>query len=573
MSKKDKSKKENGVPDAGPYRAGRAEAETSENDGLVGDLVRQFADPYALFRELAQNAIDAGSSEIHVRIVITRADDAHEARLSVTDDGCGMTQQVLEEDLVVLFRSTKEDRGDTIGKFGIGFVSVLALAPSLVVVSTCVGDDVRHVLHLHPDRSYDLYREPGGTRGTTVTLHVPLKDDGAELVARSQAALERWCGHASVPIHFNVVPASEATPSVQQRIDRPIDLDQALVSVRAVSYDDETSALVGLVPETARLAAFYNRGLLLHASRDRGTRASIAFKVSDPRLSHTLSREDVRMDDAHARALRLVEHAISVPLTQEVLSEIGQAARAHVAGDATAGSRWIGIVDAARRAELAIDPRRIDVPLLAPVGGARVLPCLGGSGPSRMARERDALVDVLAAAGVPVIDASLARDAAEKETLESLLAAFTGTRPVHPRYLGSALVPLDAGRTSEADAHLLAQLTRLLGVVLRAPSSVHLVDVVGADTRLTFTLAHVDRAHLASARDDEADPFRIALRPPLGIAAGHPVVMAARAHPDPVVAADVLARAVLADRELVTEARSLALADASLRSLFGGGAR
>ena len=145
----------------GPYRAGGAEsAVPSTEDGLVGDIVRQFADPYAFHRELIQNAIDAGATQILVRIGIQTGGESAVAKVSVADDGTGMSQKILEEDLVVLFRSTKENAVGKIGKFGIGFVSVLALAPALVEVASATGDGTRHVLHLHPDRTYGLCWRP-----------------------------------------------------------------------------------------------------------------------------------------------------------------------------------------------------------------------------------------------------------------------------------------------------------------------------------------------------------------------------------------------------------------------------
>jgi molecular chaperone HtpG len=553
----------------GPYRSGGETVEAGESDGLVGDLVRQFADPYALFRELVQNAIDAGATRIGVRALITREGKRLEARVSVTDDGCGMTQEVLEQDLVVLFKSTKEDRGDTIGKFGIGFVSVLAIAPSLVVVSSCTGDEARHVLHLHPDRTYDLYRESGGTRGTTVTLHVPLEDDGRELVARSEAALRRWCGHARVPIHWTVVRADEASPSTETRIDAPMDVADALVSVDARSHDGEIDAIVALVPESGRHAAYYNRGLLLHESRIGGTRAAIAFKVASPHLSHTLSREDVRLDDAHARAVALVEHVIAKPLTRAVIEAISEAARAHVGGDADAGARWLAIVTSARAADLAIAPSEIDVPVLAPIGGARVVRCLGDGGTVLRADARDALVDVLASGGVAVIDRTIAKTDDDRQSLDGLLAAIAAAPSVAPESRHTAIVPIPPEETSDDDRALLDRTATLLGRVLRRPSRLGLADVVGRDDRIAFVLAH-DGPQLARDPGEEADPFRLALRPALVLRSTHPIVTLARAHPDPVIAADVLARAVMVERDLATEERSAVLADAGCRALFAG---
>lgn len=565
-AKKKKGKPQGGGP-SGPYRdGGRAEARAGEGDGLVDDLVRQFADPFAFYRELVQNSIDAGATSIGVRIVLSSEGGRHEARVSVTDDGCGMTQEVLEEDLVVLFRSTKEGQEGTIGKFGIGFVSVLAMEPALVSVSSCTGEGPRHVLQLHPDRTYDLYREPGGTRGTTVTLHVPVEGDGAELVQRSEAALARWCGHASVPIQLTVVRATGAEPSLERRIDGALAIEGALVDVRIRSHDDVAEALVALVPEEARLAAFYNRGLLLHESRGRGTRAAIAFKVVSPHLSHTLSREDVRLDEAHARAVALVDHAIAEPLRKEVLDAIGEAARAHLEGDPIAGGRWITLVRAMRAAELAIDPDEIAVPLVSPLKGSRL-----GRGIPRLqvlliASERDALTDVLASMGTGVVDASMAKSPEERETLRALLAAM-GHTVADPRGVHSALVPVPNEALDPRDHELAERVAHALGVAHRKPSRVTWVDVVGQDLRLSFARAS-GGPELALPPGREADPFRLALRPPLALARTHPLAVAARAHPDAVLAADALARAVLHERELASVERMSALTELSIRSLF-----
>jgi hypothetical protein len=552
----------------GPYRAGAAEgALASGEDGLVGDLVRQFADPYAFHRELVQNAIDAGATNILVRVVIAKEDGEAQARVSVTDDGSGMSQKVLEEDLVVLFRSTKEHAEGKIGKFGIGFVSVLALAPTLVEVASAIGDGARHVLHLHPDRTYDLYREQAvnDARGTTVTLHVPLTDDGDEMITRSRAALTRWCGHARIPIRLIVLRPGETEPSVDVRIDAPLSIE-ALVSVAVRSEDGKTDAAIGLV-HGARLAAFYNQGLLLHESREKGARASIVFKVADGRLSHTLSREDVRRDAAFDRALALVERGIDDALTPAAKKRIAEVAAAHTDGDASAGAAWLALVQAVQAAELSIAARDIAVPLLAPVSGSRI-GRLGG-GAAHQGDAPSAFVDALAAAGIGVIDQRVAKTADDQRTLAALLGTFGAgllAKDVH-----TVVRPLADDEVGASDRRLLSHVSELLAATVRKPSALVFARVEGKERALSLVVARADRAELVSPETLASDPFRFLARPPLALSVDHPIAHRARAHGDVLLAADALARAILIERDLMNQERSLQLTSLGLAALAGAG--
>src|SRR6185503_21269278 len=104
-----------------PYRSRREDKPVSApTTGLVADMVRQFADPYAFLRELVQNGIDAGASAIDVRI---ERESSDLTSTTVADDGCGMTLEVLEGPLLTLFSSTKEGDLSKIGKYGVGFIS------------------------------------------------------------------------------------------------------------------------------------------------------------------------------------------------------------------------------------------------------------------------------------------------------------------------------------------------------------------------------------------------------------------------------------------------------------------
>ena len=86
-----------------PYRSTpeTQSVQRPRDSGIVGEIIDQFADHLAFYRELIQNAIDATTEAIDVDI---RYDQALQAlSVAVTDRGEGMSREVIEERLLVLF--------------------------------------------------------------------------------------------------------------------------------------------------------------------------------------------------------------------------------------------------------------------------------------------------------------------------------------------------------------------------------------------------------------------------------------------------------------------------------------
>lgn len=534
---------------ATPYRGGGARDEGARGEGgLVDEIVRQFADPYAFHRELVQNAIDAGATKITVRLVHDPAERV--LAISVNDDGSGMSQKILEEDLTVLFKSTKESRDDAIGKFGIGFVSVLALDPTAVIVDTSLGDGARHRLTLHRDHTYELHRHAGGERGTTVTLHVPTELEALpDRIAKSRASLERWCRHARVPITFFAHGESMATEP--ERIDRPLALVGATVQVSAVSADGRTEVVAGLTPKPT--GAFYNRGLLLHETDEPFPRiGGVSFKVVDPRLEHTLSRDDVRRDGQFASVLEQVERTVHGPLVDALHRTL-----AHCDLDA-----WRSHFDAAVAAGLSL---RFDapVPVAHPDGTVTTL-ALDRIAVLRSLPVAPALHAALEASGMPVLALGRADETRLRE-----LARIAGKLVGAADWSDALIVPEDH---DAATTEMLSQLTELLGDVMRRPSRIVLARFFGAASGRLSIGAAVAGPTLLHTSELDADPFRFLARPPLVLDVGHPVMAAAtaalRKRRNPQVVASLVCRAVLAQRGLLLGPVRTLVLERSLRQLL-----
>lgn len=550
-----------------PYRSAPrgGDAGPPRDAGIVGDVVAQFADTLAFYRELVQNAIDAGSPEIEVELRFDA--EAGAVRALVRDRGEGMDQDVLENQLLVLFRSTKDRDPTKIGKFGIGFSSVLAPRPRLVVIQTVRGGR-RLTVHLTTDLAYRIFDGGRATRdGTTVELELPMAADAvADFARQSRDALARWCRHATVPIRFTARgPGGEPLEDV--RIDRPLGLDGALVEVRGVSSDGQASAVVGLMPGAAPYAGFFNRGLMLREGPE-ALAGQVAFKVQDPRLGHTLSRDDVRRDAAFERALGLVRELAGQALCRAAAAELATAAQ----GD---GARWRALFEALDAAELPLRPEEWVAPLRVPVGDdTAVAPARVPYAEVWASPVTSPLVTALAEGGIPVV--ALTAGGIAPELLRTRVARSCRRMLVEA---SAALTLVTEVPPTVADHGWLGTLGELLTAVARRPRAIVLAELDGARADVLTTAGGCDAArHVLDERrwviDGAAtrrNPLGWLWRPTLLVNARHPLVVGARrraAH-DPVGAASLVARAVLQRHGKLDDDASEELLTATLDRLGG----
>lgn len=93
---------------------------------------RYGPDPWIFVRELLQNARDAGST----KVVIT-VEERGGTRISCLDDGEGMSYEHARRYLFSLYASSKEHRANQVGRFGVGFWSILRFEPERIIIRSC----------------------------------------------------------------------------------------------------------------------------------------------------------------------------------------------------------------------------------------------------------------------------------------------------------------------------------------------------------------------------------------------------------------------------------------------------
>ena len=180
-------------------------------------------------RELISNASDA-IDKLHFKsltddnIIIGREDYAiyltadKEARtLTVSDNGCGMSAEELENNLGTIAKSgsfdfKRENTGDEvdiIGQFGVGFYSAFMVADKITVRSRQYGADVASVWESEGVEGYRIGECEKESFGTDIILHIK-EDSGDERYSefldeyRLRALVKKYSDYIRYPIKMEV---------------------------------------------------------------------------------------------------------------------------------------------------------------------------------------------------------------------------------------------------------------------------------------------------------------------------------------------------------------------------------
>lgn len=161
---------------------------TADVDKIVSLLIGEsiYPDKYAFVRELIQNSVDACNrvkekySQREPKIIMTI--DALGNYIEVSDEGDGMSKNVLKNHFAVLGKSISQEHNDNVGrsnlisKFGIGFISTF-IAAEKVLINTRSEEDGQIMFEIDSVFEAFKYVQPTTadlkeTTGTTVRVYL-----------------------------------------------------------------------------------------------------------------------------------------------------------------------------------------------------------------------------------------------------------------------------------------------------------------------------------------------------------------------------------------------------------------
>lgn len=170
------------------------------------------------FKSLTDDSVTLKKEDYEIRITV----DSEARTLTLTDNGCGMTREELENNLGTIaksgsfdFKNNPENKGeegekiDIIGQFGVGFYSAFMVADKITVESRAYGSDEAYRWESSGADGYTVEPCEKEACGTVITLHI--KDDtddekyGDYLNSyRIQALVKKYSDYIRYPIRMLV---------------------------------------------------------------------------------------------------------------------------------------------------------------------------------------------------------------------------------------------------------------------------------------------------------------------------------------------------------------------------------
>lgn len=129
------------------------------------------------FRSLTDDTISQIRSEYGIHI----SADKLAGTLTISDNGCGMSAEELENNLGTIAKSgsfdfkkegNSTDEVDIIGQFGVGFYSAFMVADKITVYSKPYGAEIGHVWESEGAEGYTIEEFDMDSHGTTIVLQI-----------------------------------------------------------------------------------------------------------------------------------------------------------------------------------------------------------------------------------------------------------------------------------------------------------------------------------------------------------------------------------------------------------------
>ena len=157
----------------------------TNKDIFLRELISNASDALdkLYYRSLTDKKIKVKKEDLEINISF----DKDKRTLTITDNGCGMTKEELEENLGTIAKSgslsfkenmTKEEKTSIIGQFGVGFYSAFMVSDKITVTTLSVDSDEAYKWESEGVDGYTITKADKKEIGTEIVLNI--KEDTDE---------------------------------------------------------------------------------------------------------------------------------------------------------------------------------------------------------------------------------------------------------------------------------------------------------------------------------------------------------------------------------------------------------
>ncbi len=195
----------------------------SHKEIFLRELVSNASDALDKYKFLTLTDKKSKGSDFDPRIDISFSDDSENLTLVISDNGIGMDEKDLKENLGTIARSgtknflskmTGDAKKDSnlIGQFGVGFYSCFMVADKVDVLTRKAGTKKAFLWKSDGKTGFTMKESERESQGTTIKLY--LNDEGKEFASRwsLDSIVKKYSDHISFPIFLEyeeTIPAKE----------------------------------------------------------------------------------------------------------------------------------------------------------------------------------------------------------------------------------------------------------------------------------------------------------------------------------------------------------------------------
>ena len=199
----------------------------TNKDIFLRELISNSSDALdkLYYKSLTDKTLKVKKKDLKINISFNKQNKA----LIISDNGCGMTNKELEENLGTIARSgsqafkemmDKKKNIDIIGQFGVGFYSAFMVSKKIVVDSKSIKEDKSYIWESDGAEGYTIKESDKKDVGTTITLY--LKEDTENFTYsdyldeyKIRSLVTKYSDYISYPIVMNIVKEEDGKEKVE----------------------------------------------------------------------------------------------------------------------------------------------------------------------------------------------------------------------------------------------------------------------------------------------------------------------------------------------------------------------